>query len=73
MLIREISDDELINIGKLFSTKLGGEVLGTLNRSFYDTISFDPSNQRVTDFAEGQRDIVHIFRQATKRITQEKG
>ena len=62
MLLREMSKDEQDNIGKLFSTGRGKEVLETLSRVFYDTISFTPGDTHTTSFKEGQRDVVQVLR-----------
>jgi len=72
VLLKEIKEHEIEKIGRLFSKGVGEEVLGILNRVFYNTVSFNPSCTHTTAFSEGQRDIVHIFRCAAELVKQQE-
>lgn len=64
MILKEIQESDFIKIGKLFSSPIGKEVLGILDRHFYNTISYQHGQPDTTAFMEGHRDMVHIFHAA---------
>jgi hypothetical protein len=72
MLLREIREADYIKIGRLFTSKPGIEVLDILNRVFYNTVSFTPSEPDVSNFKEGQRDLVQIIRNAVSAVEKQE-
>lgn len=70
MLLKEISPDDYEKIGKLFTTKLGEEVLDSLSKTFYNSISFTPGDSHITAFKEGQRDIIQVLRKSAEAQRQ---
>lgn len=72
MLLREVKESEYEKIGRLFTSKNGVEVLGILSKVFYDTVSFTPNSPDVTNFKEGQRDLVQILRTAAEAVEKQE-
>jgi len=70
MLLRQISESDMIKIGRLFMSPAGKEVMGILDKQFYHSISFTPGDPDMTAFREGQRDMVQIIRTAIKAVEQ---
>lgn len=71
-LLREISEDDFIKIGKAFNTPLGKEALSILNKVFYNTVSFTPDSPDVGAFKEGQRDLVQVIRNAAAAVDKQE-
>lgn len=72
MLLKEISKDDMTKIGRLFTSKVGAEVLDILNHKFYNTASFTPNSPDISAFKEGQRDMVQILRTAVKAVEKQE-
>ena len=72
MLLKQMKDDDIIKIGRLFMSKQGGEVLDILNTEFYNTVSFTPGSPDVSAFKDGQRDLVQILRTAVKTVEKQE-
>jgi hypothetical protein len=68
MIMKEISESDMTDIGRLFLSSVGQNVLEIFNKLFYNSISFTPGEPDMTAFKEGQRDIVQIIRQAVKFV-----
>lgn len=72
MLLRQINELHFEKIGRLFTSALGKEVLGILNHTFYNTVSFTPNSPDVSAFKEGQRDLVQILRTAADAVEKQE-
>lgn len=66
MILKQIREEDFLRTGRLFLSPLGKEVLGILNKTFYDTVSFTPGQPDVSAFKEGHRDLVQVLRSAAK-------
>lgn len=65
---KTLSKEDAIVLGKMCSTPAGVEGLKVLERLFYNTISFDPDSEALTNFNEGHRDVVQLLRNAAKAV-----
>lgn len=72
MLLREVKEDDFIKIGRLFTSKRGKEVLDILSDTFYYTVSFTPGQPDVSNFKDGQRDLVQILRTAAEAVEKQE-
>ena len=72
MLLKQIAEEDLIKMGKLMSSPLGGECMGLLDKYFYNTVSFTPGSTETTAFKEGHRDLIQIFKTAVKLFETHK-
>jgi hypothetical protein len=70
---RLITKAELEEVGRLFTTPSGKNVLKVLERLFYEPLSFVPDSDRETSFNEGHRDTIMFIKEAVASVVQGGG